>query len=117
MYERDSSKWKDDDRVYLETHNFPVMLEQVRTQPYVTFVGGPGSGKTATACHIALILQTEGYDIFAIKEINEIEDYCSQNIPQVFVIDDMLGVFGLNEHELSTAKDLKIQSTGKLKLL
>lgn len=76
------------------------MLEQVRTQPYVTFVGGPGSGKTATARHIALKLQTEGYDIFPIKEINKIEDYCSQNIPQVFVIDDVLGVFGLNEHDL-----------------
>lgn len=76
------------------------MLEQVRTQPYVTFVSGPGSGKTATARHIALKLQTEGYDIFPIKEINKIEDYCSQNIPQVFVIDDVLGVFGLNEHDL-----------------
>lgn len=76
------------------------MLEQVRSQPYVTFVGVPGSGKTATARHIALILQKEGYEIFPIKEINKIEDYSNQNIPQVFVIDDVLGVFGVNEHEL-----------------
>lgn len=51
------------------------MLEQIRTQPYITFVGVPGSEKTATARHIALILQKEGYEICPIKEIHKIEDY------------------------------------------
>lgn len=76
------------------------MLDQVRKQPYVTFVGGPGSGKTATVRHIALILQKEGYKILVDK--NKIEDYCNSVIPQVLVIDDVLGVFGLNEFELHT---------------
>lgn len=100
LYTRERTKWKEDDRVFLETHSFSLMLDKVRKQPFVTFVGVPGSGKTATVRHITLILQQEGYDIFPIKEINKIEDYCDQNIPQVFVIDDVLGVFGLNEHEL-----------------
>lgn len=100
LYERDMAKWKKDDDVFIETHNFPVMLEQVRKQPYVTFVGVPGSGKTATARHIALILQEEGYDILPIVDKNKIEDYCNLIRPQVFVIDDVLGVFGLNEFEL-----------------
>lgn len=43
LYEREILKWEEDDSVYSRTHNFPVMLEQVRTQPYVTFVGAPGS--------------------------------------------------------------------------
>lgn len=100
MYERDISKWKEDDDVFFETHNFPVMLDQVRKQPYVTFVGVPGSGKTATARHIALILQKEGYEILPIIDKNKIEDYCNTLIPQVFVIVDVIGVFGLNEMEL-----------------
>uniref|UniRef100_A0A8W8NWI5 DZIP3-like HEPN domain-containing protein n=1 Tax=Magallana gigas TaxID=29159 RepID=A0A8W8NWI5_MAGGI len=100
LYKRDSLRWENDDRVFLETHNFPVMLDQVRNQPYITFVGAPGSGKTAMARHIALKLQKEGYEICPVKEINKIEDYCNRNIPQVFVIDDVLGIFGLNEHEL-----------------
>lgn len=100
MHEKDISKWKEEDLVFLETHNFSVMLKQVRKQPYVTFVGVPGSGKTATVRHIALILQAEGYEICPIKEINKVEDYCNQSIPQVFIIDDVLGVFGLNEIEL-----------------
>lgn len=76
------------------------MLEQIRTQPYITFVGVPGSEKTATSRHIALILQKEGYEICPIKEIHKIEDYCNQTIPQVFDIDDVLGVFGLNSQEI-----------------
>uniref|UniRef100_A0A8W8P0Z1 DZIP3-like HEPN domain-containing protein n=1 Tax=Magallana gigas TaxID=29159 RepID=A0A8W8P0Z1_MAGGI len=100
VYKRDSLRWEEDDKVFLETHNFPEMLNQVRNQPYVTFVGAPGSGKTATARHIALKLQKEGYEICPVKEINKIEDYCNRNIPQVFFIDDVLGIFGLNEHEL-----------------
>lgn len=100
MYERDISKWKEDDDIFFETHNFPEILDQVRKQSYVTFVGVPGSGKTATARHIALILQTEGYEILPIIDKNKIEDYCNSVIPQVFVIVDVIGVFGLNEMEL-----------------
>lgn len=55
MYEKDTSKWRDDDKVFIEIHNFPAMLEKVRNHSFVTFVGVPGSGKTATARHIALI--------------------------------------------------------------
>lgn len=48
VYERDITKWIKEDNDFLETHNFPAMLEQVRNQPYVTFVKVPGSGKTDT---------------------------------------------------------------------
>lgn len=57
------SSWKEEDDVFVESHNFQAMLDQVRTHPYVTFVGVPGSGKTATTRHIALILQRDGYEI------------------------------------------------------
>lgn len=60
------------------------------------FVGVQGSGKTATARHIALILQREGYNVLSIKNINDIETYCDPQNPQVFVIDDVLGKFGLD---------------------
>lgn len=72
------------------------MLDQVKEQPYVTFVGVPGSGKTATTRHIALILQKEGYEILPISHKSEIKDLCDPICPQVFVIDDVLGVFGFD---------------------
>lgn len=100
LREIEISKWKEDETVFLETHNFPAMLEQVRTQSFVTLVGVPGSGKTATAHHIALVLQTEGYEILPIRDIRNIEIFCNPEKPQVFVIDDVLGVFGLNVEEI-----------------
>lgn len=108
MYKKVVSEWKKKDDVYFETHSFPAMFDQVKNQPYVTFVGTPGSGKSATAHHIALKLQNEeGYDIFPIKEVSKIEDYCDPESPQVFVIDDVVGVFGLNNGQLEMLERYK----------
>lgn len=77
------------------------MLDKVRAQSYVTFVGVPGSGKTATVRHIALKLQNEGYEILNIKDIKDIETYCDPCNPQVFVIDDVLGKYVLDDEAFS----------------
>lgn len=50
QYAREISTWVEDDDVFLESHNFQAILEQVKLQSYITFVGVPGSGKTATYC-------------------------------------------------------------------
>nr|XP_034322543.1 uncharacterized protein LOC117688541 [Crassostrea gigas] len=97
FFDREVSSWKEDDKVFLETHNFPAMFNRVVDKTYVTFVGVPGSGKSVTARHIALKLQEEGYYILPIKDISDIETHCIPDILQVFVIDDVVGVFGFDE--------------------
>lgn len=85
------------------------MLEQVEIQSFVTFVGVPGSGKTATVRHIALILQKEGYKILPLRDIRNMESFCNPRKPHFFVIDDVLRVFGLNVGEndvIGKSKDL-----------
>lgn len=72
------------------------MLEKVLSQPFMTFVGASGSGKTATVRHIALKLQEEGYEILPITDIGHLETYCDPYNPQVFIIDNALGSFGLD---------------------
>lgn len=94
--DRQISEWKDGERMFSETHNFKAMLKKVKDQPYVTFVGAPGSGKTATARHIALILQQEGYQCLPITDSSKIEEYCDPENPQVFVIDDVVGFLGFD---------------------
>ncbi|XP_062589044.1 uncharacterized protein LOC134250692 [Saccostrea cucullata] len=103
--ERQLIQWREEDEVYSETHTFPDMLNKVRTQPYMTFVGDPGSGKSATIHHIALILEKEGYEAVPIIDISEIYRYCDPHNPQVFVIDDVVGVFGLQTQKLETLVD------------
>lgn len=101
-WNRQISEWKDDEKMFLETHNFKAMLKKVRDQPYVTFVGAPGSGKTATARHIALILQREGYQCLPINEPSKIEEYCDPENKQVFVIDDVVGFLGFDLNSFFT---------------
>ncbi|XP_062587315.1 uncharacterized protein LOC134248948 isoform X2 [Saccostrea cucullata] len=72
LHEVQLMQWSVEDDVYSETHTFLEMLNKVRGQPYMTFVGAPGTGKSATIHHIALILQEEGYEIIPIIDISEI---------------------------------------------
>ncbi|XP_062591983.1 uncharacterized protein LOC134253478 [Saccostrea cucullata] len=105
VFEKDLIRWKEEDGVYSESHGFPAMLDQVRSQPYMTFVGVPGTGKSATIHHIALILQKEGYEVVPIIDIRKIEDYSDSRHPQVFVIDDVVGVLGLQKQKLESLID------------
>lgn len=111
QYEEAISEWKENDNYFFEPHNFQSMFEQVINQTFVTFVGVPGSGKTATMRHIALKLQAEGYEILPITDKNKLEDYCDLFNPQVFVIDDVVGVFGLNMMELDILNKYKKRIT------
>lgn len=72
------------------------MLEKVQSQPFMTFVGAPGSGKTVTVRHIALNLQEKGYEVLPITDIGQLETYCDPYNPQVFIIDNALGSLGFD---------------------
>lgn len=121
MYDHDILEWKNDDKRFFETHNFPAMLQRVKNQPFVTFVGSPGSGKSATVHHIALKLKEEGYEIFPIKEIEHIETYWDNKNSQVFVIEDVFGKFKVDDIYLGKVykyKDRIIKTNGsKRKIL
>ncbi|XP_048739549.2 ankyrin repeat and KH domain-containing protein mask-like isoform X1 [Ostrea edulis] len=104
-------EWEEENKLYYETHSFPSMMEKVRNQSFVTFVGVPGSGKSATAHHIALKLQEEGYEVVPVDEIREIKQYCDTKNPQVFVIDDVVGVFGLQNTKFDVLTDYKRKLT------
>jgi hypothetical protein len=51
-------KWRLEDKLfYDETRGFTAALQMVQSENYMTIIGGPGSGKIATARHIALQLE------------------------------------------------------------
>jgi hypothetical protein len=57
------------------------------------------------AHHIALKLLEEGYEVVPVDEIREIKAYCDPKNRQVFVIDDVVGVFGLKKTKLEVLID------------
>ncbi|XP_048755415.2 uncharacterized protein LOC125666252 [Ostrea edulis] len=111
QYDIDIRKWRGEDKRYYETHSFSSMMQKVRNQPYVTFVGVPGSGKTASVHHIALKLQEEGYEVVPVDEIREIKQYCDTKKSQVFLIDDIVGVFGLQKTKLDMLREFEHKIT------
>lgn len=115
QFENDVSPWKKDDSAYFETRNFQAMLQRVKDQPYITFVGTPGSGKSATVHHIALKLQDKDeYEILPIVDIKDIQDYCDPNNKQVFVIDDVIGKFGFDTNKLNRLEEFKKKITSPI---
>ena len=71
-------------------------------QNITTIIGGPGSGKTATARHLALRLQTEcEFQIVPVEAISEIKHYAHPKCKLVFILDDVIGVFGVEFEKLT----------------
>jgi Cdc6-like AAA superfamily ATPase len=68
----------------------------VKSKNYMTIIGRPGSGKTATAHHIALQLEEKGWEVVPVCGLEEIIQYGDRDHKQVFVLDDVLGIFAID---------------------
>ena len=87
-------KWKEEDELfYDETGGFTAALEMVQSKNYMTIIGGPGTGKTATAWHIALQLEKQGWEVMPVCRLEQIIQYGDKYHKQVFVLDDVSGFF------------------------
>nr|XP_022307899.1 uncharacterized protein LOC111113900 [Crassostrea virginica] len=94
--------WLKDDKPFHEIHSFPDILVKVQLQPMTTIIGGPGSGKTTTARHLALQLQTDyAFEIVPVDDITEIKQYGHPKCKQLFILDDVIGVFGVEFEKLT----------------
>ena len=110
--------WQKADKPFHEIHSFPSIIEKVQFKPIPTIIGSPGSGKTITARHLALRLQTENeFEIVPVDEISEIKQYGHPNCKQLFILDDVIGVFGFEYEKLNNLeryKDTIFNVLGKL---
>ncbi|CAG2243668.1 recD [Mytilus edulis] len=79
-----------------ETQGYREAFEEAKKHHIVTFIGGPGSGKTATARHIALLFERLGWEVVPICKEEEILRYGNCHIRQVFLLDDILGSFAVD---------------------
>ena len=110
-------KWKEEDKLfYDETGGFTAALEMVQSKNHMTIIGGPGSGKTATARHIALQLEKEGWEVVPVCKLEDIIEYGDRDNKQVFVLDDILGIFAVEMNtynNIFTHKDMIFTTIGE----
>ena len=91
------NKWRIEDELFYDrTRGFMAALKMVQSENYVTIIGEPASGKTATARHIALHLEQQGWKVVPVCRLEEIIQYRDRDHKQVFVLDDVLGVLAVD---------------------
>lgn len=98
--------WRKEDLPFYEVHSFLDILEKVQSKQIVTIIGGPGSGKTAMVRHITLLLQTE-FEIVPISSPRDIIQYGQEGCQQLFILDDVFGVVGVERGKYTEIEDYK----------
>lgn len=98
--------WRKEDLPFYEVHSFLDILEKVQSKQIVTIIGGPGSGKTAMVRHIALLLQTE-FEVVPISSPRDIIQYGQEGCQQLFILDDVFGVVGVERGKYTEIEDYK----------
>ena len=94
--------WQKEDSPFYEIHSFPNILDRVQSQQITTILGSPGSGKTTTARHLALqLLTSSAFEIVPVDDIAEIKQYGHPKCKQLFILDDVIGVWGFKQEDLA----------------
>ncbi|XP_063405750.1 serine/threonine-protein phosphatase 6 regulatory ankyrin repeat subunit B-like [Mytilus trossulus] len=104
------------ERKRLEIHFYRsiyFILQSLNQNRGVIITGSPGCGKSIVAHHVALTFEKEGYEIIPCDGPSDILKHFTAEKIQVFVIDDICGKFGLNQHKA----DFWEQNDGKLNML
>ena len=92
--------WRIEDKpFYDKTGGYTAALKMIQSKNYMTIIGGPGSGKTATARHIALELEDQGWEVVPVCRLDKIIEYRDGDHKQVFVLDNVVGIFAVNMND------------------
>ncbi|CAG2238023.1 unnamed protein product [Mytilus edulis] len=103
LFENKIKCWMTDDNKFFETTASRKILGVVKENTTTVISGNSGIGKTATAHHIALHLQQhEDFQILPISDPMDIEKYYIKRLAQIFVFDDLCGVFNVDQHLINS---------------
>ncbi|XP_048741103.2 uncharacterized protein LOC125655030 [Ostrea edulis] len=117
------SRWKTEDKPFIQTQAYLKIIDIVDQYTLIFIIGRPGEGKSAIARHIALQFEQKNYEVIPFTKSEEIFTYRKSGMKQIFVSDDIFGIFGVHQsthkneldnifhHFTSKRNDLKIVST------
>ncbi|XP_062620374.1 uncharacterized protein LOC134281952 isoform X1 [Saccostrea cucullata] len=97
--------WEEDDEVFCETRAFNEFEEMMNIHNIVTIIGGPGTGKTAKARHLAIKYKSEGWEIIPVICLEDIKNFGHFSVKQLFLYDDPAGVFGFDRSRYNSLVD------------
>ena len=88
-----ASSFEEKDELYVETKAYRELKTIAEDQHWATLLGKAGDGKSATAAHLLLYYQRQGYRPIFLSSVRQWESLISskQSTKQFVVIDDMFG--------------------------
>ncbi|CAG2253808.1 unnamed protein product [Mytilus edulis] len=88
---------------FIHTKAFTCIYDTVSENKVTVISGPPGCGKTVLSYQTALKLkETENYVIVVITNPWQLMAFLNSNTKQVFVIDDIVGKYSLNDNSLQS---------------
>ncbi|CAC5424870.1 unnamed protein product [Mytilus coruscus] len=94
-------QWIHSEKTFAKTKASEEVMSAIKKDNCVMIIGSPGSGKTATSHHVALIYMQNGYQLVPIYSPGEIVTYGNANKKKIFLYDDILGVFGVDPDKVN----------------
>ncbi|XP_063412587.1 uncharacterized protein LOC134695294 [Mytilus trossulus] len=107
QHEQEISDWEQDKKTFDETRAIEYILESLYSKHCIVVTGSSGCGKSSNIHHAALHLRDKyGYEIIpVIAGPSDIINYYKENIPQVFVVDDICGKETISKLTLQIWRD------------
>ncbi|XP_052085420.1 uncharacterized protein LOC127723035 isoform X2 [Mytilus californianus] len=88
--------WKEDDKTYIQTEAAKRILKLIKEKGCVVVTASSGCGKSSLVRHVALQMQTHGFDILPVSMPKKIDKWYNPNKKNLFVVDDFCGTYTLN---------------------
>ncbi|CAG2212359.1 unnamed protein product [Mytilus edulis] len=98
LQEKAITTWRKRQENFEITEAYKQVLNTMKTNGFVILSGPPGSGKSAIAYNTAFMLeQNEKYQILSVLFPEEIRKYLLPETKQVFIIDDPVGKYSVDD--------------------
>ncbi|XP_052073116.1 uncharacterized protein LOC127711189 [Mytilus californianus] len=88
--------WTENDKTFIETNGTKYVLDCIEKNGCVVVTGSSGCGKLSLVRHVAIQMQSKGWEILPVSNPKEIIKWHNPSRKTLFVVDDFCGTYTLN---------------------
>jgi Restriction endonuclease len=106
---------RDKVRIYAHNPSYPQSFAKLEANHIVIISGPPGVGKTTLADMLSYAYVGEGWDLIAIRSLDDGFASINDKAKQIFLFDDFLGKVALDKYALSSKDSDLVRFMGRVR--